>query len=185
MSASNSRASSRPLSSAFRRYGRRHDLIYLGKALVIACQFIFLVTLLRHRPLALFGASLADFSALLFMVSDWRAQRAIARLNFAEPSVAFLRSAVARLEAQRTPFRTREFYIAMGGFWIGCNLMVASFWPDATLSRTLAAIAYVTVLPFAGYALGTRIRARRFEKQCRPLIARLEGVLQTMEEDRV
>src|SRR5450755_461619 len=127
------------LSDAFRRYGRRHDLIYFGKTVVIACQLIFLVTLLRHRPLELFGACVVDFSAILFMVSDWRTQRAIARLNFAEPSVEFLRSALARLHAQRNPFRTREFYIAMGGVWIGLNIMLASMEPHMTLYSALFA----------------------------------------------
>jgi hypothetical protein len=173
------------LSNAFRRYGRRHDLINLGKVIVIACQLIFLVSQLRHRPLALFGACIADFSAILFMVSDWRTQRAIARLNFAEPSVEFLRSAIARLDAQRNPFRTREFYIAMGGFWIGCNLMFASMGYPMTLSRALTAFAFTTATPFAAYALGRWIRGKRFEKECRPLIDRLESVLETIEADRV
>jgi len=173
------------LSDAFRRYGRRHDLIYFGKAIVIACQLIFLVAMLRHRPLALFGACIADFGAILFMVSDWRAQRAIARLNFAAPSVAFLRSAIARLHAQRNPFCTREFYIAMGGVWTGCNLIIAAHWPDETFSSLLPGFAAITALPFAGYAFGRWVRRKRFEKQCRPLIQRLEAVLETMEADRI
>ena len=173
------------LSHAFRRYGRRHDLIYLGKTVVIACQLIFLVTLLRHRPLALFGACVVDLSCILFMVSDWRAHRAIARLNFAEPSVAFLRSALARLDAQRNPFRAREFYIAMGGVWIGCNLILASHWPHETFSSALPTFAFTTAIPFAAYTLGRWDRRKRFEKECRPLIDRLEAVLQTMEADRL
>jgi hypothetical protein len=173
------------LSHAFRRYGRRHDLIYLGKTIMIACQLIFLLALLRHRPLALFGACLADFGAILFMVSDWRSQRAIARLNFAAPSVEFLRSAIARLEAQRNPFRTREFYIAMGGVWIGCTLILASRWPQETISSLLPGFVVIAALPFAGYAFGRWVRRGRFEKQCRPLIHRLEAVLETMEADRV
>ena len=119
------------LSHAFRRYGRRHDAIYFAKAVVI-CLSIFLLSLLRHRPLAAFGASLTVFSGILFLVSDWRAQRAIARLNFAEPSVTFLRSALARLYAQRNPFRTRQFYVAMGGIWVGCNLVLATTEPHLT-----------------------------------------------------
>ena len=173
------------LSHAFRRYGRRHDLIYLGKTIMIACQLIFLLALLRHRPLALFGACLADFGAILFLVSDWRSQRAIARLNFAAPSVEFLRSAIARLEAQRNPFRTREFYIAMGGVWIGCTLILASRWPQETISSLLPGFVVIAALPFAGYAFGRWVRRKRFEKQCRPLIHRLEAVLETMEADRV
>ena len=132
------------LSNAFRRYGRRQDLMYLGKVILIAAQLAFLVAQLRHRPLALFGACVADFGAILFMVSDWRTQRAIARMNFAEPSVEFLRGALARLEAQRNPFRSREFSIAMGGCWIGCNLIVASHWARMTLTGAFAAHALVT-----------------------------------------
>ncbi len=173
------------LSGAFRRYGRRHDLIYLGKAIVIVCQLIFLVVLLRHRPLALFGACLADFSAILFLISDWRSGRAIGRLNFSAPSVVFLRSAIDRLEAQRHPFRTREFYIAMCGFWIGCGLLLASVWPRMTLSQDVLVAAILAAEAFGGYALAVRIRRKRFEKRCRPLIERLEGVLEIMEADRV
>ena len=169
------------LSSAFQRYGRRHDLINVGKVIVMACQLVFLVSQLRHRPLALFGACLADFSALLFLVSDWRTQRAIARLNFAAPSVAFLRSALARLNAQRNPFRRREFYIAMGGFWVGCNLMFASPWPRISLSRALTALTFTTATPFLIYGLGRWIRGKRFDKECRPLIERLESALRSIE----
>jgi hypothetical protein len=172
------------LSHAFRRYGRRHDAIYFAKTIVIGCLLIFLLSLLRHRPLAAFGASLTVFSGILFMVSDWRAQRAIARLNFAEPSVAFLRSALARLYAQRNPFRTREFYIAMGGTWIGCTLILASHWPQERISSLLPGFAVIAALPFAGYAFGRWVRGKRFEKECRPLIHRLEAVLETMEADR-
>jgi hypothetical protein len=170
------------LSHAFRRYGRLHDLINLGKVVMIACQLVFLVAQLRHRPLALFGACLADFSAILFMVSDWRTQRAIARLNFAAPSVAFLRSAIARLHVQRNPFRTRAFYIAMGGVWIGLNLMLASMESRMTLASALLALAFTTAMPFAVYGLGRWVRGKRFERECRPLIHRLEGALRTMLE---
>jgi hypothetical protein len=173
------------LSRVFRRYGRRHDLIYLGKTIMIASLLIFLLSLLRHRPLAAFGASLTVFSGILFLISDWRSQRAIARLNFAAPSVEFLRSAISRLQAQRNPFRTREFYIAMGGAWVGCSLILASHWPQETISSLLPGFVVIAALPFAGYAFGRSVRRKRFEKQCRPLIHRLEAVLETMEADRL
>ena len=53
-----SRRDSAELTHAFRRYGRRNDLINIGKVLVLAFQLVFLVTQLRHRPMALFGACL-------------------------------------------------------------------------------------------------------------------------------
>ena len=173
------------LRHVFRRYGRRQDAINLVKTIVIASQLIFLLSQLRHRPLAAFGACLADFSAILFLISDWRAQRAIARLNFAEPSVAFLRSALARLYAQRNPFRTRQFLIAIAGIWMGGNLMVANLGPDMTLLSALSAHAVANVTMFAALFLGRWIRRKRFEKECRPLILRLEAVLQTMEADSI
>ena len=95
----------------------------------------------------------------------------------------FLRSAIARLEAQRNPFRSREFYIAVGGVWIGSNVMVASDWPHLALSGALTSLALTTAAPFAAYALGRWVRGKRFAKECRPLIDRLESLLQTMEED--
>jgi putative flippase GtrA len=173
------------LKNAFRRYGRRNDLIYLGKAIVIASLLIFLLSLLRHRPLAAFGASLAVFSGVVFLISDWRTQRAIARLNFASPSVEFLRSAIARLEAQRDPFHTREFRIAWGGLWIGCTVMIADQWFLMTPFLALAVLACVIAAQFAAYASARRVRGKRFEKQCRPLIHRLESLLKIMEDDRV
>jgi hypothetical protein len=172
------------LSDAFRRYGRRHDLIYLGKTIVIACQLIFLLTLLRHRPVAAFGACLADFSAILFLVSDWRSGRAIGRLNFAAPSVDFLRVALAHLHAQRHPFRTREFYIAVCGFSVGCTILLASMWPRMTLFQGVLLLAVLAAEAFGAYALAVRIRHKRFEKRCRPLIEQLEHLRQTMEADR-
>ena len=172
------------LRSAFRRYGRRNDLINIGKVLVLAFQLVFLVTQLRHRPMALFGACLADFSAVLFMLSDWRKQRAIARLNFADSSVDFVRTAIARLHEQRNPFRVREFYIAMGGFWVGCNLMFVNLWSHMTLSRVLVALAFSTATPFAAYFFGRWVRGKRFHNECRPLIDRLETVLATIEGER-
>ena len=172
------------LRHVFRRYGRRQDAINLVKTIVIASQLIFLLSQLRHRPLAAFGACVADFSAILFLISDWRAQRAIARLNFAEPSVAFLRSALARLHAQRDPFHTREFYIAMGGVGIGCILLIANLQLDVPLLLTLPAYGFAAVTMFAAFALGRWVRRERFEKECRPLIDRLETVLETMEADR-
>ena len=173
------------LRHVFRRYGRRQDAINLVKTIVIACQLIFLLTLLRHRPVAAFGGCLADFSAILFLVSDWRSGRAIGRLNFAAPSVDFLRAAVARLQAQRHPFGTREFYIAVCGFSVGCTILLASVWPRMTLFQGVFLLAVLGAEAFGGYALAVRIRRNRFEKRCRPLIERLESVLQSMEADRL
>ena len=173
------------LTRAFRRYGRRHDLIYLAKGAVIALQLAIILPILRHNPLAAFGFCLADFSATLFVVADWRKQHAIARLNFAAPSVEFLRGAIARLEAQRYPFRNRHFSIALGGYAVGLGLWLASVWHLFTPTQAGLALVLIAVAPLGAYTQGVRIRRKRFEKQCRPLIIRLEAVLHTMEADQL
>ena len=75
-----SRRDAAELTHAFSRYGRRNDLIGVAKIVVIAIQLSILVSVFRHRPLMLFGACVLDFSALYFMLCDWRNQRAIARI---------------------------------------------------------------------------------------------------------
>jgi hypothetical protein len=172
------------LSLAVRRYGRRYDLIYCAKALAVCCCAVFLVSQLRHRLLTLLGAALAVSGGILFLVHDWRAQRSIALLNFADPSTAFLRNAIVRLNAQRNPFRTREFYLAMGLYWVGCTLMLLTGWYKMTVAGRVAGHALVTAAPFLIYRLGGLVRRRRFDHQIVPLIERLTALLETIERDR-
>ena len=170
------------LATAFGQYARRTDRIGIAKVAVMAAQLYFLISAFHHRPVTLFGACLLDFSALYFMLVDWRKRRAIARLDFAAPSVAFVREAIRRLNAQRNPFHTREFRIAVTGFWIGCALIVAGKWPSMRYPGNLLFAAMILVMPFAGFAIGRWARARRFHSESRPLIERLEQVLATMQE---
>ena len=62
------------------------------------------------------------------------------------------------------------------------NLM---FWN--TLASSPAAWRYTwhfvdSALPFAAYEAGRRIRIKRFEMECRPLVDRLAGMLAALEE---
>ena len=170
--------------AAFRRYGRRTDAIHYGKVVAFSMATFFLVSELRHNPLMLFGVCISIFSALLFLIHDWRTSRAIARLNFTHPSTDFLRSAITRLEAQRDPFHAREFYIAMAGAWVGCNLAVASRWSRLTYTEIIVRHLLMTAVPFAAARLGRTIRERRYRKLCVPLIERLTTMLESMEGSR-
>lgn len=160
------------LTSALHRYGRRQNLIYLAKLLVVAFQMAFLTIYLRHHPLVLTGAWIAVFSSLIFLVRDWRVQRSVARLNFSDPSIEFLHDALVRLNALRDPFRNREFYIAMSGALVGVNLMVTGSW---------RAHVFTLPMPYLVYRFGRFIRRHRFERECQPLIDRLTAVLRTLE----
>ncbi|MEO8593720.1 MAG: hypothetical protein ABI759_10380 [Candidatus Solibacter sp.] len=168
------------LTDAFRRYGRRNDLIGLAKILVIATQLCFIVSVFRHRPVTMFGMCLLDFSALYFMIWDWRNQRAIARLDFASPSMKFVEGAIAQLMAQRNPFSSRQFLTALAGFWTGGIVIVAGQWHRFQRPWIYALV--VLGMPFLGFAFGRWIRRVRFRKECQPLIDRLEKVLATMQE---
>jgi hypothetical protein len=170
------------LTTAFRRYGRRNDWIGAAKILIIAVQLCFLVSVFRDRPVTLFGACLMDFSALYFMLCDWRKQRAIARMNFATSSVDFIRGAIARLNEQRNPFRTREFRIAVTGLYTGIAIMLAGRSSKMIFPRGLLLVVTLFLMPFVGFAFGRWIRAKRFNAECRPLIERLEQTLATMQE---
>ncbi|MCU1235377.1 MAG: hypothetical protein JWP63_3344 [Candidatus Solibacter sp.] len=163
------------LTTAFRRYGRRNDIINSTKLLIVATQLVILTGYLRQRPMMLFGACVAIFSALFFLFRDWRNQRAVARLNFADPSTEFLHAALARLNALREPYHTREFYITLAGAFIGVNLMLESW----------AGHLFALAIPFGIYALARFVRGRRFARECQPLIDRLTAALKTMESQPV
>ena len=89
-----------------------------------------------------------------------------------------------RLNAQRNPFRTREFYLAMGLYWVGCTLMLLTGWYKMTVAGRVAGHALVTAAPFLIYRLGGLVRRRRFDHQIVPLIERLTALLETIERDR-
>ena len=164
------------LASGLRKFGRRQDIINIAKSLLIVGQLIYMVTKFRHYPVRLFGATLVDCCVIYFLLWEWRNQRAVARLNFAARSVDFLRTAIARLEALRNPFRGREFYIMMGGFWVGCNIMMsAKNW----IVRLL-----ITAIPFAIYYPGVYLRAKRWDHEAGPLVKRLKELVEAAEERR-
>jgi hypothetical protein len=162
------------LATGLRRFGRRQDFINLGKTALIVIQLVLVVSKLRHDPLRLFGAMLVDCSAIYFLVWEWRRQRAVARLNFAARSVDFLRTAIGRLEALRNPFRGREFYILMGGFWLGGNIMLRG---GNWIARGL-----LTALPFAIYYPSVALRAKRWNHEAGPIVARLKELVEAAEE---
>jgi hypothetical protein len=170
------------LAQAFRRYGRRQDAINIGKFVLLALQLFLVVGRLRHDPLQMFGLTLADCSAVYFILSEWRSQRAIARLNFAAPSRDFVRNAIARLTAQRHPFKGRQMFIMMGGFWLGCTAMLVAGLKEMGLTKFLIREAAITVLPFVLVPFGNYLRAKRWNHECRPLVERLTALLEATQE---
>lgn len=168
--------------SAFRRYGRRQDIINTVKAVLLSAAMVQVVLVGRHRPLFLFAFSMIVFSGVLALITEWRNQRAIAAFDFSAPSVAFVRGTIARLRQQRNPFHTREFAILFGAIFVGYNLMVLNAYDKWPLSQRIAGHLMGTLFPIVIYGAGRMFRARRWEAECRPLVDRLTLLLATLEE---
>src|SRR5690242_51024 len=155
---------------AFRRYGRRQDIINTAKAVLLAGALIQTVVTCRHRPLLLFVFSVMLFSGVMALVAEWRNQRAIARFNFGAPSIAFVRNTLARLEQQRNPLHSREFAILFAAVFLGYNAIVISSYGKSTMGERILGHAMGVGLPALIYFAARAIRARRWEAECRPLV---------------
>jgi len=170
------------LSDALRRYSLRQNWIIAAKVLLVGGILGQAFYFLSHRSAGMIGGlSLVAAGALWALVADWRGQRAIARLNFAEPSAAFLRSAIARLRRQWNPFGP-HYWPFLACMVAGMNLMFLDSLQSKTPFLRLLWHGFGTALPFAGYELGMRLRRRRFEAECRPLLERLIAMKTGLEE---
>ena len=67
------------LAQAFRRYGRRQDLINGSKVVALVLQLGYLIVRMHGHPIQLAGGLLVDLCVVCFLVYEWRNQRAIAR----------------------------------------------------------------------------------------------------------
>ena len=168
--------------TAFRRYGRRQDIINTVRSVILAGAMVQVVFLSRHKPIFLFAFSLILFAGVLALITEWRNQRAIASFDFTAPSVAFVRATIARLKQQRDPFHTREFAILFGAIFVGYNLMVLNSYGTWSITHRILGHAIGTVFPIIVYRAGRMFRARRWESECRPLVDRLTILLVTLEE---
>src|SRR4051794_10464028 len=92
---------------AFRRYGRRQDIINSAKVILLVVAIAQATLFGRNRPVVLFAVSLMLLFGFMALLAEWRQQRAIAAFDFSAPSVAFVRAAIARLQAQRNPLHSR------------------------------------------------------------------------------
>jgi hypothetical protein len=162
------------LAAGLRKFGRRQDLINGAKALLAITSAVWVVLRTQHDPMKMCGAFVVEICIVYFLVNEWRKQRAAARLNFTASSVDFLRSAIARLQALRNPFKGRDAFILWGGYWVGINLMMhESNW----LNRTI-----YNALPFVIHYPGVYLRGKRWDHECGPLVARLKELVEAAEE---
>jgi hypothetical protein len=164
------------------KYARRQSRINFAKVSVVAMIIGFEVAHLHPSAMTVAGLLMIAAMASILLAIDWRGQRAIARLNFAEPTEAFVRSAIDRLMEQREPFRKYywPFLLSIVG---GMNLMfLGATGGHASAGRYALQIGF-SALAFGAYEMGRRFRIRRFEAECRPLVERLLEMRAALEED--
>jgi hypothetical protein len=164
------------LAQSMQAYRRRQAWINAGKTVVIAAVFAGTISRARLTPGAIVGFSLIGLAAAALLIREFRSQQAIASLDFGAPSLGFVRETIARLNDHRESIR-RYYWPMMGSMVIGLNLILTGthrLWP-----RILA-----SGLPFLAFELGMRVRRRRFEVECRPLLEQLSAMRAAL-EDRV
>jgi hypothetical protein len=170
------------LRRSLREYGRRMNRVYIVKAVAIAAIAGTVLAFGRlSQPLLAVLAAVIAVAATILAV-EWRNHRSIARVDFTTVSVAFVQGAIRRLREQSEPFR-RSYWLIFFTVALCENVCVASLsyqwtWPARGACHLLA-----TALPFGALELGRRVRARRFERECRPILDRLTAIEQSLREE--
>jgi hypothetical protein len=170
------------LRRSLRDYARRMSRIYIVKASVIAAISAMVLNLGRLSPPVLAAVALVIAFAFTMLALDWRNQRAIARGDFARVSISFVRDTIRRLREQREPF-VRSYWLIFAVIALCENVCVAPLsyrwsWPLRGACHLAA-----TALPFGALELGRRVRVRRFERECRPILDRLTAIEQSLREE--
>lgn len=169
------------LTEAFRRYGRRQNYFNMVRLSLVVFQIVWVLIKARRMPVALCGQALLVVGESIYLFSDWRNQLGIARLNFTEPSLEFVRTTIQRLYDQRDPMR-QHFWLLVVTLAGGLNLLFLANDYRFTLMQIVANHLTACATPFAAYVLGLKIRGKRWRYECQPLVERLRAVEQALEE---
>ena len=170
----------RGMTHALRRFGRRQNLINTVKVAVVVWQTWFCLSRLGLSWLTAMGQAIFLAGAVSLVTADWRNQLGIAHLDFTKPSTGFVDSARDRLRDPNAPLR-RRFWPNMIAIGAGINLLFAARWAASTPQHRIAAHLTASAAPFAAYALGLKIRSKRYSLEYRPLVERLTSMKKALE----
>jgi len=171
------------LTEAFRRYGRRQN--YINSVRLGLLLFLNVWVLKAPQgPLTVIGLSLMALGLSIYLFTDWRNQLGIARLNFTEPSLEFVRSTLKRLFDQRDPMRP-HFWLLVATLAGGMNLLVLARDPRLAPLERVAHHLSACAAPFAAYVLALKIRGKRWRYECLPLVERLRAIERALEESEI
>ncbi len=174
----------RAMSEVMRRFHRRQTVINCVRAASLVFMAIW-APLKAHMALhVIVGIGLIAIGAAIFLTDDWRNQLGIARLDFTKPSSDFVESSLERLNDMRYPFR-RTFWAFLITMVVGFNVMWWSPANHTSLFRTVVVHSNATAFPFLAYWLGAKIRAKRFDVECRPIVEKLLSMKQALAERSV
>lgn len=168
------------LTRELHRYGRRRNLISVVKAVLVSGLVWWMIDRLHRRPLTLAGALWVSAAAVVFLILDWRRQYAIAHLNFTEPSLGFVRHAMAQLREDGELFR-KQFQLLVLNAAIGINVIYLGTLGGSASHRIYTHLVG-TAVALAAWRLGRWVREKRVEGERRPLLAQLTAMARAFEE---
>jgi hypothetical protein len=172
---------SRGMAAALRRFRRRQYVINSIKLVVIAWAVWFVLSRPGLSVFTVLAQGLFLAGMITAMVTDWRIQSDIARLDFTRPSVGFLEATLERLRDPNAPFR-RTGWLCMALLAACINLMLAGSSATQTLPSRIASHTAATLFPFAAFALGLKVRAKRYAMEYKPLVERLVAMKAALKE---
>jgi hypothetical protein len=164
-----------------RRFGRRQNIIFSAKASLILWQIGYCFWRVGVSILSVSGEAIFLAGAISFLVTDWRNQLGIARLDFTKPWAGFVDSALERLRDPNAPFR-RWFWLNMLLVGVGANLLLGCRWAASTPQQRWVSHATATATPFACWVVGLTLRTKRYELEYRPLMERLTAMKKALAE---
>ncbi|HEY7392527.1 MAG TPA: hypothetical protein VH640_28665 [Bryobacteraceae bacterium] len=174
-------AESRGMAAALRRFRHRQYVINGIKLAVI----VWVTWSMLSRPgisvLTVLGLGMGLAGMVNAVVTDWRIQSAIARLDFTRPSVGFIDTTLERLRDPNAPFR-RTGWLGIALLAGGINLMLAGPSATETFASRIASHAAATFFPFAAFAFGLKLRAKRYALEYKPLVEQMAAMKAALEE---
>lgn len=174
----------RAMGEVLRRFHRRQTVINCVRAASLVFMVIWAPLKAHMMPHVIVGIALIAIGATIYLTDDWRNQLGIARLDFTKPSADFVESSLQRLNDMRYPFR-RTFWAFLITLVVGFNVLWWNPAHDTSLFRTVVVHSNATAFPFLAYWLAAKIRAKRFDMECRPILEKLLSMKQALAERSV
>ena len=171
----------RAMSDVLRRFHRRQTIINCVRASLLLFMAIYVPVRDHMAPAVVAGVAFLFVGMTIYLVEDWRNQIGIARLDFTKPSAGFVESSLQRLRDMRYPFR-RTFWVLVVSVVCGMNLVTWTPEHHSTVFKTVLMHTNATAFPFLAYWLAAKIRAKRFDLECRPIMEKLLAMRKAVEE---